>query len=188
LITFRWLAVDEDDGQIVRELTPKHYLDSVIYNISIKTGGEPDAGTSANVFIRLIGNKGQQTTMIQLEVTHQRRYFQPGSVELFSLEGPDLGDLEFLELEHDGNTVADGWFVDDITVEVAPKGRTFYFPCHHWLSKHKDDGKTKRILKVQDFNKTLVRSCKFYLFIKYKNSLFHLFSCSIFSQNLYRTY
>jgi hypothetical protein len=92
----------------------------------------------------------------------QRQRFEPGKVETFSLQESDIGDLEIVEIEHDGDTLADSWFLDDITIEMPTKGRAFYFACHQWLSKHKGDGKTKRILKVQDSQQASFRPCKFY--------------------------
>ncbi len=150
------------------------------YTVKVKTGEASDAGTTANVFIRFIGSKGQQTPMIQLELK-QRRRFEPGKVETFSLQEPDIGDLEAVEIEHDGDTLADSWFLDDVTIEMPTKGKGFYFACHEWLSKQKGDGRTKRILKVQDSNQASFRPCKIYLFIKIKfiYSFVFLYSNSI---------
>ncbi|CAF4587849.1 unnamed protein product [Rotaria sp. Silwood1] len=130
--------------------------EGIPYTVKVKTGEKSDAGTSANVFIRLIGRKGRQTRLIPLELM-QRRHFEPGKVETFSLQEPDVGDLEIVEIEHDGATLADSWFLDDITIEMPTKGRAFYFTCHEWLSKQKGDGRTKRILKVQDSNQSSFR-------------------------------
>ncbi|CAF1208143.1 unnamed protein product [Adineta steineri] len=52
-------------------------------------------------------------------------------------EEPDIGDLEVVEIEHNGESLADSWFLDDITIEMPTKGRAFYFACHEWLSKEK---------------------------------------------------
>ncbi|CAF1470201.1 unnamed protein product [Adineta steineri] len=68
--------------------------------------------------------------------------------------------LEVVEIEHDGETLANSWFLDDITIEMPTKGRAFCFACHEWLSKEKGDGETKRILKVQDSNQSSFRAYK----------------------------
>jgi lipoxygenase homology domain-containing protein 1 len=144
-------SIDEDSRGSTEEGIP--------YTVKVKTGEASDAGTAANVFIRLIGHKGQKTNMIPLELK-QRRRFESGKVETFSLQEPDIGDLEVVEIEHDGDTLADSWFLDDVTIEMPTKGRVFYFVCREWLSKHKGDGRTKRILKVQESNQTSFRPCK----------------------------
>ncbi|CAF4392296.1 unnamed protein product, partial [Rotaria sordida] len=62
--------------------------EGIPYTVKVKTGKKSDAGTSANVFIRLIGRKGRHTRLIPLELM-QRRHFEPGKVETFSLQEPD---------------------------------------------------------------------------------------------------
>jgi hypothetical protein len=151
---------------------------SIPYTVKVKTGEKSDSGTSAHVFIRFIGRKGRQTPLIQLELK-QRRRFEPGTVETFSLQEPDVGDLEAVEIEHDGETLADSWYLDDVTIEMPTKGKAFYFDCHEWLSKQKGDGRTKRILKVQESNQSTFRPCKIYLLIKIVFICFFLYSNSI---------
>ena len=133
--------------------------EGIPYTVKVKTADKSDAGTSANVHLRLIGRKGRQSRLIPLELT-QRRRFEPGKVETFSLQEPDIGDLEMIEIEHDGETLHDSWLLDDITIEMPTKGRAFYFACHQWLSKDKGDGRTKRTLHVQDSNQSSFRPCK----------------------------
>ncbi|CAF4174681.1 unnamed protein product, partial [Rotaria sordida] len=110
------------------------------------------SATSANVSIRLIGSTGRQTRFIQLDPI-QRRYFQPGTIETFSLEEADVGDIDMIEIEHNDYTSDDSWFLETLTVDIPTKGRTFYFVCNQWLSRYKADGITKRIFKRQDLNK-----------------------------------
>ncbi|CAF4076836.1 unnamed protein product, partial [Adineta steineri] len=71
-----------------------------------------------------------------------------------------VADWKVVEIEHDGETLANSWFLDDITIEMPTKGRAFCFACHEWLSKEKGDGETKRILKVQDSNQSSFRPYK----------------------------
>ena len=157
--------------------------DGIPYTVKIKTGEAKDAGTSANVFIRLVGRKGRKTRTIPLEVV-QRQRFEPGKVETFSLQEPDIGELESLELEHDGDTLADSWFVDDVTVEMPTKGRAYYFDCHQWFSKEQGDGRTKRVLQVQDSNQGSFRPCKTLL---RKDHSFHFFDLVIPYEVTFRT-
>jgi hypothetical protein len=157
------IAEDEESRGSTEEGIP--------YTVKIKTGEAKDAGTSANVFIRFVGRKGRKTRMIPLELM-QRQRFEPGKVETFSLQEPDIGALESVEIEHDGETLADSWFLDDVTIEMPTKGRAFYFDCHQWLSKEKGDGRTKRILVVQDSNQASFRPCKRFSHEKKKTSEF----------------
>lgn len=61
----RWFAKDEDDRQIVRELTPTDAngrplanLDEVEYEVRVQTGDVRGAGTDANVFLNIYGENG----------------------------------------------------------------------------------------------------------------------------------
>ena len=51
----RWLAVDEDDGLIVREITTggSQLLSTTSYNVAIKTGDVKNAGTDANAHLKV---------------------------------------------------------------------------------------------------------------------------------------
>ena len=133
--------------------------EGIPYTVKVKTGEASDAGTSAEVFIRLIGRKGRQTRLLPLEVLRRRR-FEPGQVETFSLQEQDIGELECVVIQHNGVTVADSWFLDDITIELPTKGRVYHFDCHAWLSKHKGDGQTERRFPVQESNKGSFRPSK----------------------------
>ncbi|CAF4633831.1 unnamed protein product, partial [Rotaria magnacalcarata] len=56
-----WLAEDEDDGQIVRELTLQNvaqHLNKTTYNVRIKTGDVFQAGTNADAYLKIFGDKG----------------------------------------------------------------------------------------------------------------------------------
>eukprot|EP00012_Vannella_robusta_P006373 CAMPEP_0206209180 /NCGR_PEP_ID=MMETSP0166-20121206/16756_1 /ASSEMBLY_ACC=CAM_ASM_000260 /TAXON_ID=95228 /ORGANISM="Vannella robusta, Strain DIVA3 518/3/11/1/6" /LENGTH=202 /DNA_ID=CAMNT_0053630529 /DNA_START=44 /DNA_END=649 /DNA_ORIENTATION=+ len=68
----KWLATDEDDGQIVRTIESsledgQSYTPFKIYNISVITGDRRGAGTDANVTITLYGENGEQSGERKLE-------------------------------------------------------------------------------------------------------------------------
>lgn len=150
--------------------------DGIPYTVKVKTGEASDAGTAANVYIRFIGRKGRKTHLIPLKLAQKRR-FEPRTVETFSLQETDIGDLEAVEIEHDGETLADSWYVDHVNVEMPTKGKAYHFDCHQWLSKHKGDEQTKRLLQAQKSNQTSFRPCKkSYLFIIIKFLFNFLFS------------
>jgi lipoxygenase homology domain-containing protein 1 len=134
----RWLAVDEDDGQIVRELlvdgTP--YLDTVSYHVSTKTGDIRGAGTDARVYMRIYGEKGD-TGRVRLKRTKDSsKMFERGQIDEFVVESEDLGKIEKIEIGHDGRGVGAGWFLDHVQIEVPAKGlrymqaKIFIFCCY----------------------------------------------------------
>ncbi len=93
---FRWLAVDEDDGKIVRELSlgsAAQHLDKTTYNIRIKTGDRWQAGTDANVHMKLFGEKGDTDKIRLMSADNTKNKFEAGRIDKFTYEFDDLGKV-----------------------------------------------------------------------------------------------
>uniref|UniRef100_A0A8D3DQI5 Lipoxygenase homology PLAT domains 1 n=1 Tax=Scophthalmus maximus TaxID=52904 RepID=A0A8D3DQI5_SCOMX len=157
----RWLAVDEDDGQLARELVPvdeafmkkgddddedsettlglEQKAMSTTYAVRIKTGDKKYAGTDANVFTTLYGNK-DDTGIITLKAskTHKNK-FERGMIDEFTVEAVDIGMLKKLRIGHDNHGSA-GWFLDWVEIDAPSLGQKLRFPCGRWLDKGEDDG------------------------------------------------
>uniref|UniRef100_A0A673ZXJ7 Lipoxygenase homology PLAT domains 1 n=1 Tax=Salmo trutta TaxID=8032 RepID=A0A673ZXJ7_SALTR len=166
----RWLAVDEDDGQIARELVPvdeafmkrdddeegtgaatlgleqKGKTMSTTLTLKIKTGEKKHAGTDANVFAILYGEK-DDTGIINLKAckTHKNK-FERGMVDEFTVEAVDLGELEKLRIGHDNSGGSPGWFLDWVEIDAPSQGQRLRFPCGRWLDNGEDDGAIVRDL------------------------------------------
>ena len=67
------------------------------YTVKIVTGGGKDNGTDANAFVKIFGSKGKHTGKLWLEFV-QKKSFEPGSIETFSLEAPDVKDVKAIEV------------------------------------------------------------------------------------------
>ncbi|KAI5773005.1 LOXHD1 [Gulo gulo luscus] len=164
----RWLAVEEDDGQLSRELLPvdesyvlpseneegggggdSNPLDSLAleqkdksttFSVTIKTGDKKNAGTDANVFITLFGTQDNTgMTLLKSSKTNSDK-FERDSIEIFTVETLDLGDLWKVRIGHDNTGKAPGWFVDWVEVDAPSLGKCMTFPCGRWLAKNEDDG------------------------------------------------
>ncbi|KAM4841551.1 lipoxygenase homology domain-containing protein 1 isoform 3-T3 [Thomomys bottae] len=170
----RWLAVEEDDGQLSRELLPvdescvlpsedeeggghgdNNPLDnlaleqkdkSTTFSVTIKTGDKKNAGTDANVFITLFGTQDDTgMTLLKSSKTNSNK-FERDSIEIFTVEALDLGDLWRVRIGHDNTGKAPGWFVDWVEVDAPSLGKCMTFPCGRWLAKNEDDGSIIRDL------------------------------------------
>ncbi|MCJ8735061.1 hypothetical protein PDJAM_G00242560 [Pangasius djambal] len=162
----RWLAVDEDDGQIVRELVPvdeafmkknedeeglgatlglEQKAMSTTYTLKIKTGEKKYAGTDANVFAVLYGEY-DDTGIINLKAskTHKNK-FEQGFIDEFIVEAVNLGELKRIRIGHD-NAGGSGWFLDWVEINAPSQGLKLCFPCGRWLDKGEDDGALARDL------------------------------------------
>ncbi|XP_056288043.1 lipoxygenase homology domain-containing protein 1-like isoform X2 [Pseudoliparis swirei] len=166
----RWLAVDEDDGQLARELVPvdeafmkkgddsddedsettlglEQKAMSTTYTMRIKTGDKKYGGTDANIFMILYGTK-DDTGIINLKAskTHKNK-FERAMVDEFIVEAVDIGPLKKLRVGHDncGGGSA-GWFLDWVEIDAPSLGLKLHFPCGRWLDKGEDDGAIVRDL------------------------------------------
>ncbi|XP_068609216.1 lipoxygenase homology domain-containing protein 1 [Brachionichthys hirsutus] len=164
----RWLAVDEDDGQIARELVPvdeafmkkgdddeedseatlglEQKAMSTTYTVRIKTGDKKYAGTDANVFMTLYGTN-DDTGIINLKAskTHRNK-FERGMIDEFTVEAVDIGPLKQLRIGHDNRGGSAGWFLDWVEIDAPSLGQKLRCPCGRWLDKGEDDGATVRNL------------------------------------------
>ncbi|XP_047448234.1 lipoxygenase homology domain-containing protein 1 [Mugil cephalus] len=163
----RWLAVDEDDGQIARELVPvdeafmrkdddedgtrttlglEQKSMSTTYTLKIKTGEKKYAGTDANVFAILFG-ENDDTGIVNLKACkNYKNKFEQGMINEFTVEAVDLGDLEKIRIGHDNSGGYSGWFLDWVEIDAPSQGQRLRFPCGRWLDKGKDDGAIVRDL------------------------------------------
>jgi hypothetical protein len=64
--------------------------------VKITTGKEKDMGTDSNVYIRILGTKKRHTGKQFLEIGSKR--FAPGSIETFSLDCIDVGEVKQVEV------------------------------------------------------------------------------------------
>jgi len=72
-------------------------ISAIPYTVKVVTGSGEDNGTSSNVWVQIIGPRNRKTGKLFLELA-QRDKFIPGSVETFSLEAVDVGDVKKLEV------------------------------------------------------------------------------------------
>ncbi|XP_053277048.1 lipoxygenase homology domain-containing protein 1 [Pleuronectes platessa] len=172
----RWLAVDEDDGQIARELVPvdeafmrqdddeegtaatlglEQKSMSTTYTIKVKTGDKKYAGTDANVYAILFGENDDTGVVNLKSCKTYKNKFEQGMINEFTVEAVDLGDLEKLRVGHDNSGGSPGWFLDWVEIDAASQGQRLRFPCGRWLDKGEDDGALVRDLYPADLQTEL---------------------------------
>ncbi|KAE8636810.1 hypothetical protein XENTR_v10003144 [Xenopus tropicalis] len=164
----RWLAVDEDDGQIARQLVPvdeafmkkedegqdqsqatlglEQKAKSTTYTVTIKTGDKKNSGTDANVFLILYGEKDDTGFMNLKASKTNKNKFERGQTDVFTVEAVDIGTLAKLKIGHDNKGTSAGWFLDWVEIDAPSLGQRVKFPCGRWLDKSEDDGTIERYL------------------------------------------
>uniref|UniRef100_A0A8C1CFM6 Lipoxygenase homology domains 1a n=1 Tax=Cyprinus carpio carpio TaxID=630221 RepID=A0A8C1CFM6_CYPCA len=174
----RWLAVDEDDGQLGRELVPvdeafmkrdedeeeesspaqlglEQKAMSTTFTMKVKTGEKKKAGTDANVYAILYGTK-DDTGIINLKASkNHRNKYELGLIDEFTIEAVDIGKLKRIRIGHDNAGASPGWFLDWVEIDAPSLGQLLRFPCGRWLDKGKDDGAIVRDLYPNELQTVL---------------------------------
>ena len=91
----RWLATDEDDGLIVRELfvDGAQMLDTISYHVKVKTGDVKNAGTDADVTLKIYGANGDTGNKPLRTSENTVNKFERGKVDEFNIETEDIGKV-----------------------------------------------------------------------------------------------
>uniref|UniRef100_A0A2K6TAQ2 Oxygen-regulated protein 1 n=1 Tax=Saimiri boliviensis boliviensis TaxID=39432 RepID=A0A2K6TAQ2_SAIBB len=150
-----WIAENENDGDLWKEIpimgTKRAPLPVVLYEIHTYTGTMPGAETESNVFINLIGTRGDSGKRRLHHSKNNEIKFQRGQVDIFSIKAVSLGKLKKVLVSHDGTGPGNGWFLGSIVVksEDEDSSEEVLFPCNRWLDEYRDDGKTQRELLAE---------------------------------------
>lgn len=105
------------------------------------TGDVFGAGTDANVYIKLYGEKGESGTF-KLDMPN-RNDFERGQTDVFTIhptQVQDLGAIQRMYLYHDNTGPAPGWFVVSVTVENIATGQKYFFYFNRWFATDEGDG------------------------------------------------
>ena len=114
------------------------------YAVHVKTGSRSNAGTDANVYITLHGEKSSSA---EQKLVSPENQFQKGSIGLYRVaSAADIGPLNSITIRHDNFGIASGWFLENVKIEDASNGDQWEFPCSRWLAKNEDDGSIQRTL------------------------------------------
>ena len=155
----RWLATDEDDGQIERALVAipitqwknkarnsmsleqKAAIET--YHVAVKTGDKMGAGTDANVYMQLFGEEND-SGIIQLKASNNRNKWERDQIDEFTVESVGLGDLKKIRLGHDDKGLKAGWYVSHVEIDCPSLGTFWRFPVGKWFANDEEDGLVER--------------------------------------------
>uniref|UniRef100_A0A8C3TZX6 Oxygen-regulated protein 1 n=1 Tax=Catharus ustulatus TaxID=91951 RepID=A0A8C3TZX6_CATUS len=147
-----WLSEDKDEGDTWREVAIRNpageLLPLVVYEVHVYTGTKLGAETDSNVYINLIGTRGDAGKRKLHRSKNNNIKFQHGQMDIFCIKAVSLGDLEKVLISHDGAGPGSGWFLDKIVIKhkEGEEAQEVVFPCNRWLDEYQDDGKTEREL------------------------------------------
>ena len=114
------------------------------YIVHVYTANERWAGTDANVYMNLVGQRAQ-TGMTPLNKGWRKNAFERGKIDQFTIESKlgQLGELRGVVVNHDGSGMSSEWLLEKVV--VTPPGRgalPVCFRADRWLGKSKGRGDT----------------------------------------------
>ncbi len=165
----RWLARDEDDRAIERDLVAAKLIDENLeggrtqsrekeirnqlemkdYVVEVFTGDVLRGGTNANVFLTLFGDLGDTGEKKLIDSKTHRDKFERNQMDRFIIQAADLGRIFKCVVRHDDSGLSSDWFLDRI--EVSDSRDLYTFLCERWLSKRKEDKLIERILFEKNY-------------------------------------
>ena len=99
------------------------------------TGRQLGAGTTANAYVTLVGDKGKTG---KLSLRGYWDFLKPISRDTYNnltvVTDNDLGKVLVVIVGCDGSWVEDQWYVSAVTVADLQSKETEQFPCYHWIA------------------------------------------------------
>ena len=119
------------------------------YEVTVLTGSKREAGTSANLYCVLTGDRGETGTIALRDPRMVR--FQRSSVDSFLLSAHEsLGNLKSLNVWHDNSGRTPSWYLKEVIVRDLTNNTVYYFPSDSWLAVEYNDGNVQRFLSPAD--------------------------------------
>ena len=117
------------------------------YEITVFTGFDGHAGTTADVSIVLAGRREQTQPRHLRDVETTRRKFQAGNIDYFLLTVPrPLGTIQSVRIWHNNAGSNPSWFLARVLVRDLQTDKKVWFVCDRWLAVEEDDGQIDRML------------------------------------------
>ncbi|XP_072237414.1 polycystin-1-like protein 2 [Leuresthes tenuis] len=154
LITLLWACYADRKSRSKRKMTLlKDNHPGALYNylISVQTGHRKNAGTSANVTVKLTGSDGESS--IHNLTDPDKPVFERGATDMFLLATPfPLGEVQNIRLQHDNSGGHPSWYINKVTIQDLQTRQVWQFLCGCWLSKDREDGMTKKTFNAAKSN------------------------------------
>ncbi len=104
------------------------------YGMQIVTGKQVGAGTRADAYVMLVGDKGKTG---KLSLRGYFDFLHPVSRDTYDTltvtTDIELGKVLVVIVGCDGSWLEDQWYVSSVTVVNLQNKEIDQFPCHHWI-------------------------------------------------------
>lgn len=112
--------------------------DMPTYRVNFKTSDIEDAGTDANVYIKLYGrdNENHRTETQEFgDFNSPRDDFEAGNLDTFTIHTDvNISNIDSLRVRHDNSGNKPGWHLEYIELLDDQRNQYFTFNCNRWLA------------------------------------------------------
>ncbi len=131
----RWLEAGADGTLEALDLTPLEAGRAyALYQIAVVTGDKPQAGTDANVYLRLYGKQSADSGDILLDNPGPDD-FERDSLDTFEVWAPNVAELDYVQLHHDNSGDNPRWYCQAIVITNESAGWSWTFPVNAWIEQ-----------------------------------------------------
>ncbi|XP_022806964.1 lipoxygenase homology domain-containing protein 1-like isoform X2 [Stylophora pistillata] len=149
-----WLGKDDSNTKIIRELVPgksvPEELEDISYHMTLKTADVQNAGTDANVYFALHGDKGETPKIALQDESQTFKRFERGRADKFVVQTADVGKLEKLVIGHDNRGEDPGWLLEEVDVDIPERDEHYKFRCGGWLGGQRPGQRKEAVLYPVD--------------------------------------
>ncbi|XP_061887966.1 lipoxygenase homology domain-containing protein 1-like [Entelurus aequoreus] len=115
------------------------------------TGDMYGAGSDANVFLTIYGDLGDTGERKLSKSENNSNKFERGSVDKFTIEAVDLGQVFRIKIHHDNSMLSADWYLDQVEVLDVDTEEVFLIHCERWLSRKREDRRIERVFYVKGY-------------------------------------
>ena len=139
----KWLDKSSGDRVIQRDIVATNEdgvasLPLVLFSVQILTGTLRGAGTDANVFVTIEGDKGDSG---KIQLAGASNLKEDLLILLDYISSILVKFHAYYTIGHDGKGWLSAWYVEHIKIRNEQSGVEFTFPCARWLDEKSEDGK-----------------------------------------------
>ncbi|KAF6256823.1 hypothetical protein COO60DRAFT_1640423 [Scenedesmus sp. NREL 46B-D3] len=144
-----WLDKKEGDGATERLLKAPSQADvasaaKLPYKVVVCTSDIKFAGTDANVFIEICGDRdGKFASSGRVPLNSSANDFERGATDTFNLMLPNLGTIRKTLVGHDNYGAGSAWHLASVEVVCISSGQSCVFHHNGWLCRSDPPHKTE---------------------------------------------
>ena len=133
-----WFDKKQPPHQTTQTLFPKGSQAALVrYVVTVYTSDVRGAGTDANVSLKLQGRtkEGNDVSIGPLALETSANNFERGKIDVFNIDGIDLGEITKATLRQDGSGFGSAWHVNQLEVKHTTARQTYSYSVNQWLDK-----------------------------------------------------